>query len=70
MSYLHQSEFERIRDQKDAEILQAVVDGSQEPCDCEDCDGRWCAWCLAHHFGKPCPFVEEVKQEISGGRKT
>lgn len=34
----------------------------QVPCDCEDCDGTWCVWCLDHHGGRPCPVEEEIRQ--------
>ncbi len=44
-------------------LLAEVVADSQQPCDCTDCDGRWCVWCLDHHGLKACPVVEDVKKE-------
>lgn len=31
----------------------------QQQCDCIDCDGTWCVWCLDHHGRRPCPVDEE-----------
>jgi hypothetical protein len=36
----------------------------REACDCVDCDGTWCVWCLTHHGKRPCPFEAEVAAEI------
>lgn len=33
----------------------------REGCDCTDCDGTWCAWCLEHHGRRPCPVEQEAK---------
>lgn len=33
----------------------------REECDCVDCDGTWCVWCLEHHGRRPCPVEEEAK---------
>ena len=40
--------------------LATVIATSRQPCDCIDCDGKWCVWCLEHHGLKPCLFVEAI----------
>ena len=36
----------------------------QVGCDCNDCDGTWCVWCLEHHGKRTCPFEAEVVAEL------
>ncbi len=44
-------------------FLDDVKSDSMSACDCHDCDGKWCIWCLEHHGRKSCPVVEDVKRE-------
>lgn len=46
-----------------ARIDKAWAD-SKQPCDCIDCDGEWCVWCLAHHGKKLCPFAKSHEKEL------
>ena len=52
-----------------AALLARAADDSRLPCDCNDCDGAWCAWCLDHHGRKPCPFEEAVREETTGAER-
>ncbi len=42
--------------------IEELVADSRQPCDCVDCDGEWCVWCLEHHGKKACPFVRQAMQ--------
>lgn len=39
----------------------------REDCDCDDCDGTWCAYCLTHHGRRRCPVEEECRREEGAG---
>lgn len=53
---------------EDRKWLREVIDDSRSPCNCCDCDGRVCLWCLEHHGKKPCPMVTAVRKEIAEKR--
>ena len=45
--------------------LRALEADAAAPCDCVDCDGRWCSGCLAHHGDSACPLVQECTRELA-----
>lgn len=46
------------------EIKRLKADASR-PCNCVDCDGRWCDACLTHHGRRTCPLVSEAQAELA-----